>query len=59
MKITIDIDAKEIAELRALALPEERLVDSISAPTKKQLVDEIVGDITDAVKSATNYRTTP
>lgn len=58
MKIKIDIDAKEIAELRALLLPDERLIYSINADTKKQLVDEIVGEITDAVKAAITYRTT-
>ena len=41
MKITIDIEAKEIAELRALLLPDERLTDSKIIDAKKQLIDEI------------------
>lgn len=53
MKITIDIEVKEIAELRTLPLSDERLIDSKIADAKKQLVDEIAS----AVSTATPYHT--
>lgn len=43
MKITIDIEAKEIAELRTL--PVERLIDSKIDDAKKQILDKIVSAI--------------
>jgi len=58
VRITVDIEAKEIAELRTMAMPDERLTESKLADAKKQLVDEIVGIITNAVQAATTYRTT-
>ena len=45
MKITIDIEAKEIAELRALLLPDEQLFDSKIADVKKRFVDELTNTI--------------
>lgn len=59
MRITVDIEAKEIAELRAMAMPDERLTESRLADAKKQFVDEIVGTIVSAVQAATTYRTEP
>lgn len=42
MKITIDIEAKEVAELRALLLPNEQFIDSKIADAEKQIFDRIV-----------------
>ena len=53
MKITIDIEAKEIAELWTLALPDARLLDSKIIDAKEQIFDGIVS----AIKSANLYRT--
>ena len=44
MKITIDIEAKEIAELRALALPDERLIES-------KIINSIVSAINSSLES--------
>ena len=53
MKILIDVETKEIAELRTLLLPDERLMDSKIADAKEQIFDGIVS----AIKSANLYRT--
>ena len=53
MKITIEFEAKEIAKLRVLALPVERLIDSKIADSKEQ----IIGEVTNAIKAATTYST--
>lgn len=55
MKILIDVETKEIAELRTLLLPDERLIDSKIADAKKQLVDEIVNVISGVVSAAVAY----
>ena len=49
MKILIDVETKEIAELRTLLLPDERLMDSKIADAKKQLVDEIANTLSVAI----------
>lgn len=48
MKITIDIEAKEVAELRALLLPNEQFIDSKIADVKKQIINEIVSTLKSA-----------
>lgn len=48
MKITIDIEPKEIAELRTL--PVERLIDSKFTDVKNQILDEIVSTFSKSLK---------
>ncbi len=55
MKITIDIEAKEIAELRALLLPDERLFDSKIADVKKLAVDEIANTIATVINRTASW----
>ena len=57
MKITIDIEPKEIAELRTSALPIEILIDSKFTDVKNQILDEIVIDI--EPKEIAELRTLP
>lgn len=51
VKITIEVDPKEIADLRALALREDRLIDS-------KIVNAVIAKVTKAVKKSATYRTT-
>ena len=50
MKITIEGDPKEIADLRALALREDRLIDS-------KIVDAVIAKVTEAVEKSVTYCT--
>lgn len=50
MKIIIDIEPKEIAELRTSALPIEILIDSKFTDVKNQILDEIVSTISKSLK---------